>query len=72
MKTRLRLAMPMPTAGNPAPSYETLAARRRDDASHLHAQDGDALRTARGVFFAALLGCGLWLAILYCAWLIVR
>lgn len=52
----MRLALPA--------SYEALATGRR--------HDGDELRAARGVFFAALLGCGLWLAIAYCTWLIVR
>lgn len=68
----MRLAMPMPPSGNPAPSYETLATRRHLDAARVHPEDSDTLRPARGVFFAALLGCGLWLAIVYCTWLIVR
>ena len=51
-------------------SYESLAAQRRGDAAPPAAEDE--LRPARGVLFSALLGCGLWLAILYCAWLIVR
>ncbi len=68
----MRLAMPVPTASNRAPSYETLATRRRSDPVPPHAEDGDQLRPARGVFFSALLGGCLWLAILYCTWLIVR
>lgn len=71
MKSRMRLALPLSTAGTAAPRPEIPAARRRTDPAPPQPQDDDALRPARGVFFAALLGSCLWLALLY-TWLIAR
>lgn len=72
LNTRMRLVTHVPTADNTAPSYEALAARRRAEPANPQREEADALRPARGVFFAALLGAGLWLGILYCTWIIVR